>query len=451
MKSEDILHREQFVNQTVKIIEKLSQNSASTSFAINGTWGSGKSFVLDLLEDKLCNLVTAEKEYCIIRYNCWENDYYDEPLLALISSTITSIWKKLHMLPQTEKTSAIKGVLKATIDSLITLSATIIKEKTGIELDNAIELVRKGIEYGDDEFKEITKNDKNYYLKNNLIKLAASLNRLSTKCNIVIIVDELDRCLPEYAIKVLERLHHLTSHGQIKIVTIVSIDKEQLIASFNKIFGYKNPEKYLEKFFSFELVLNNGRLSVKFWEKYHEYLNMFDKSALSFNEPVDEFIKLILDGITIRKQEQIVHKAMLVHNLLDIGTEDYVFLCMELLLAVNKYEYFNKITYSNSRRDTAKAINNIFSFPANESMPKSLLKLREKVNNSGIYTPRDMPGVYCVPKDIKLYAAIALAWTRLFGVKLIEIRQGVSNSEYNHIVADTQKLKSFQNLLGYLH
>ena len=46
MKSEDILHREQFVNQTVKIIEKLSQNSASTSFAINGTWGSGKSFVL---------------------------------------------------------------------------------------------------------------------------------------------------------------------------------------------------------------------------------------------------------------------------------------------------------------------------------------------------------------------------------------------------------------------
>ncbi len=281
--------------------------------------------------------------------------------------------------------------------------------------------------------------------------MAASLNRLSTKCNIVIIVDELDRCLPEYAIKVLERLHHLTSHGQIKIVTIVSIDKEQLIASINKIFGYKNPEKYLEKFFSFELVLNNGRLSVKFWEKYHEYLNMFDKSALSFNEPVDEFIKLILDGITIRKQEQIVHKAMLVHNLLDIGTEDYVFLCMELLLAVNKYEYFNKITYSNSRRDTAKAINNIFSFPANESMPKSLLKLREKVNNSGIYTPRDMPGVYCVPKDIKLYAAIALAWTRLFGVKLIEIRQGVSNSEYNHIVADTQKLKSFQNLLGYLH
>ena len=171
MKSEDILHREQFVNQTVKIIEKLSQNSASTSFAINGTWGSGKSFVLDLLEDKLCNLVTAEKEYCIIRYNCWENDYYDEPLLALISSTITSMWKKLHILPQAEKTSAIKGVLKATIDSLITLSTTIIKEKTGVELDNAIELVRKGIQYGDDEFKEITKNDKNYFLKSNLLKL----------------------------------------------------------------------------------------------------------------------------------------------------------------------------------------------------------------------------------------------------------------------------------------
>ena len=84
-------------------------------------------------------------------------------------------------------------------------------------------------------------------------------------------------------------------------------------------------------------------------------------------------------------------------------------------------------------------------------MPKSLLKLREKVNNSGIYTPRDMPGVYYVPKDIKLYAAIALAWTRLFGGRLIEINKCVSNSEYNYIVADTQKLKSFQNLLVYLY
>mgnify|MGYP003533024634 FL=1 len=40
-------------------------------------------------------------------------------------------------------------------------------------------------------------------------------------------VDELDRCLPEYSIKVLERLHHLTENTD-NVITVLSMDKSQL-------------------------------------------------------------------------------------------------------------------------------------------------------------------------------------------------------------------------------
>lgn len=359
---EDILGREQFVNQVTDIIATLSCASVSTSFAINGAWGSGKSFVLDMLEHKLISQTIGGKINCVIRYNCWENDYYDEPLFALISSTITSLQDMIYSLPKTREARVLKGILKASVDSLATLTAMTVKNRTGVELDKAIELIRRGIQYGDKELKDITKYDNNFWLRKDITQLAKSLKDLSDKYNIVIIVDELDRCLPEYAMKVLERLHHLTAHGKVKIVNLVSIDKGQLTASINKTFGYTDMERYLEKFFSFELELNNGKLSERFWQKYDSYFSMFDKDAINFNEPVVDFIKLIFGGITIRKQEQIIQKAMLTHNLLGIKGGDYIFLCMELFLAVNKYEYSNMITFSNNKKIQYAKLVMFFSF-----------------------------------------------------------------------------------------
>ena len=44
--------------------------------------------------------------------------------------------------------------------------------------------------------------------------LQKSLKEISGEYAIILFVDELDRCLPEYAIKVLERLHHLTENAK---------------------------------------------------------------------------------------------------------------------------------------------------------------------------------------------------------------------------------------------
>ena len=49
----DILNRDKFVDDLLRVMENISDNKVSTCFALNGEWGSGKSFVLDLFEKKL--------------------------------------------------------------------------------------------------------------------------------------------------------------------------------------------------------------------------------------------------------------------------------------------------------------------------------------------------------------------------------------------------------------
>ena len=46
----DLLNREPFVNQLIKIAEMLSDKKMNACYAINGSWGVGKTFVLDMFE-----------------------------------------------------------------------------------------------------------------------------------------------------------------------------------------------------------------------------------------------------------------------------------------------------------------------------------------------------------------------------------------------------------------
>jgi len=91
----DVLNREEFVDNLINLSECISARKTSTTFAINGVWGCGKSFVLDMFENRLSNYqseITAKDKYFIIRYNCWKYDYYEEPLVAIISAIVDCIF-----------------------------------------------------------------------------------------------------------------------------------------------------------------------------------------------------------------------------------------------------------------------------------------------------------------------------------------------------------------------
>ena len=50
---EDVLNREPFVKQIVDLTKILSEKRKNCCFAIEGEWGSGKSFVLEKIQECL--------------------------------------------------------------------------------------------------------------------------------------------------------------------------------------------------------------------------------------------------------------------------------------------------------------------------------------------------------------------------------------------------------------
>ena len=132
-------------------------------------------------------------------------------------------------------------------------------------------------------------------------------------------MDELDRCLPEYTIKVLERLHHLFNEIP-NVQVILSIDAGQLEHVVQQIYGEgTDAKKYLKKFIQFELKLSIGKLNSNFNERFKEYIRNFEvlHSTTSIAD-VEEFNALLLDGMDIRSRIAVIERCLLLHNILSM-------------------------------------------------------------------------------------------------------------------------------------
>ena len=146
MRKLDVLNREKFVDNILRVMENISENRASTCFALNGIWGSGKSFVLDMFEEKLSDVQSEETctdKYFIIRYNSWQYDYYEEPLVAIVATMMSAIEEKTQLFSDSKEKQEMLGMLKAAGVALLSLGNTYVKEKTGIDFQKAYETVSK--------------------------------------------------------------------------------------------------------------------------------------------------------------------------------------------------------------------------------------------------------------------------------------------------------------------
>lgn len=150
------------------------------------------------------------------------------------------------------------------------------------------------------------------------------------------IVDELDRCLPDYSVKVLERLHHLFSDIE-RTTVILAIDRIQLNHTIESIFGIDcDKEAYLKKFINLEISLDIGTVNSNFSEKYRDFIALFDETMLHTRIPLDDYFSALFEYLPIRAQERLMEKIIIIHKLLFKNEKkDYSFMCFELLMAVS--------------------------------------------------------------------------------------------------------------------
>lgn len=345
----DLLNRESFVGDVFKVVNQLSEIEKGCCFAIEGGWGVGKTFVIEEIEEKLRvaqSESTGMDRYFVFHYNCWQYDYYEEPAVAIISAMLTSV-KKDAVLVNENIEAYIKAGYEFVIERFKDIAGLYIENKIGINIISLTDEI-KGIKDNDESAEY--EFDKMFNFSQTIEKVRKKLQEIAEQRTIVLFVDELDRCIPQYAIKVLERLHHIF-YGLDNVVVIMAIDRKQLEHSVEEMFGTRKDdlsidvEKYLKKFIDFSMVLDNGIVNESYWEKYKIYFDRFEIKQDGDEEEITNIIPILFSWTDIRRQEKIIEKANMVHSLICNVKVDISVLVFEIMYEVLRSWGFRNFQY----------------------------------------------------------------------------------------------------------
>lgn len=250
----DVLQRKQFGDALLNLVIRSTDELV---ISLDGKWGEGKTTFVRMWQGLL-----KEKGIPSIYIDAFQNDYTEDAFIS-IASAITS-YVDQHS-PESQKSSAFKDKAKKVGVRLLSWTAKIgIKAATlGIIKETDIDALS---EIGDDvaadtseTIAELVKERLNTHSKEaeliqsfreSLSDLPANLIGNSSG-RLVIVIDELDRCKPSFALEVLEKIKHLFSVKN--VVFLLVMHKQQLEEAIRSVYGPNiDAHTYLQKFINVE-------------------------------------------------------------------------------------------------------------------------------------------------------------------------------------------------------
>lgn len=247
----DLLGREKLAENFLKVI--LSQNAKV--YSINAPWGAGKTYFLKFLENSCKN-----HNVPFMQYNIWETDYLDNPLKSILNEFLNLV---LELECNKYITKEIKELAKQTkcctsqfIDFIKTFGFHFDWVIPSYDGTSSVQMgVSKSPSVNYDEY------DKMKSLKDEIINNLRQIVSSIPGDKIIIGIDELDRCRPDYAIKTLEIIKHFFDID--KLVFVLAVDKEQLKNTVKVLYGISaNTDCYLKKFVDVEYLLPTPNISM---------------------------------------------------------------------------------------------------------------------------------------------------------------------------------------------
>lgn len=337
------LNREIYASILTDIIKSYPEGFV---LAINNEWGTGKTTFVKMWKQYLAN-----KDYTTLYFNAWENDFDKNPLVALISELkvlktslnedlFKSVIQKGSILAKNILPRLLKGILKNYIDADTVL--------------DAIENTTQGItEIFEEEIKEYSNK------KQSISEFRSELEEFVQKSNngkpLVFIIDELDRCRPNYAVEVLEQIKHFfTVPG---IIFVLSIDKVQLGYAIRGVYGNDriNSDEYLRRFIDLEYSIpapSSDTFCLYLYDYYHfdDFFLLDERREVrQFQNDKDLFLKMVTllfqkTNATLRQQEKILGHTRVVLNSFNLNS--YVFphlLFFLIYIKIVRYDLYSKI------------------------------------------------------------------------------------------------------------
>ncbi len=291
---EDKLNRTEEIEYLTRYLLNRYKLKPEESFIlnINAKWGQGKTYFLKSMQKHL------EKKHKVIYFDTWKNDFTKEPLLAFMAQ-IDDDLKEYQ-----DKSKNAKSIFKVTWKNSLPLILSILAKKgTGFSIEELLEQSKdEETEETDNTTKDEIQNavsslvskatevalQEHNNLKQSIIEFEKNVSSLleeikkKNELPLFILIDELDRCRPNYAIELLENIKHIFDIP--KLIFIIATDSEQLSHSINAVYGQNfASEKYLKRFFHQEYTLKEPDRY-----KYCEYLLEDLKDNEIFFNPLNQ-------------------------------------------------------------------------------------------------------------------------------------------------------------------
>jgi predicted KAP-like P-loop ATPase len=220
--------------------------------ALSSKFGSGKTTFLQMWKSKMEESEEESDKPFVISLNAWESDYYGDPLFAIISSLVDCLQ---------ERGKSADTLIEAAKDFgwfTTAIGRQIAKKMSGIDPLEAGKFAEKKKTDRNSSFNHLPLDTFSIYQgrKEAMTKLKETIQNFVTASEpkVLFLVDELDRCRPDYAISYLETIKHIFD---IKgAVFILAADRQQLANSAKTAFGPDlDFEEYYRKFIHREITL----------------------------------------------------------------------------------------------------------------------------------------------------------------------------------------------------
>lgn len=340
----DLLNRKELAVKLTGYLDRLREGAV---LAIDAPWGEGKTWFGRNWEQYL-----KDEGHKVVFIDAFEQDYIEDPFL-LLASEIAEIFDNEGAAKELREKAV--GVMKAILP-IGTKALINIMGHVALGSSNLSQNIKEGFEAVSDETSDATgklieEKIKNHaqekeslqHFKEELTKFAAEQDK-----PVVIIIDELDRCKPTFAVQLIERVKHLFDVPN--LVFVLLLNRNQLKNAVKGVYGAEtDASAYLDKFVnfffmlpkhnSFEIIYNNHTI---------DYVSDVFK-RYNFDNNSGRHFKDCLSGMAIIYNMPLrgIEKAIALYAFAQPSNIDNIYLAYAITLKIMKQELFHRLSKDN--------------------------------------------------------------------------------------------------------
>lgn len=328
----DLLDRKESVEVLTHLVRSFE---GPCVLAIDAAWGSGKTTFLKIWRQHLINC-----KFSVVQFNAWETDFAGDPFLSLC----TELTDELETYTDADLANKIGSARECAIKIMRRAVPGLIRALTAGILDvNSIledEVGNALASIAEDRFTEYKS------AKESIAEFRSSLNEIANTVSqarngqpLIVMIDELDRCRPSYAVELLEVAKHLFSMNG--IVFVLAVNRSELQHSIKALYGRRfDARGYLRRFIDIDFRLPEPDRK-KFIEatfnriQIDDYFSRTeDGAAHSDNEDMRYLLGAAFSDptLSLRQIGQALHRFGLIFASLRSKTRSHVFMTAVIMI-----------------------------------------------------------------------------------------------------------------------